>query len=70
MAQDGTEYTEATVGSAVRDLLTTLESRRVDVNASIRELCAQEKRKNSAGTQDIPSAGDIEEDSEDEGPGR
>ena len=69
-AQDGTEYTEATVSSAVRDLLTTLESRRVDVNASIRELCVQEKRKNPAGTQDIPSAADIEEDSEDEGPGR
>ena len=69
MAQDGTEYTEATVGSAVQELLTMLESHRVDLNASIRELCAQEKQKNSTGTQDAPSAGDIEEDSEDEGPG-
>ena len=53
----------------MRELLTTLESRRIDVNASIRELCAQEKRKNPTGTQDVPSAGDIEEDNEDEGPG-
>ena len=67
--QDGTEYTEATVGSAVRELLTTLESRKVDVNASIRELCAQEKQKNPTEAQDIPSASDIEEDSKDEGPG-
>ena len=59
-AQDGTEYTRATVGSTVQELLTTLESRRVDVNASIWELCAQEKRKNPTGAQDIPSAGDIE----------
>ena len=68
-AQDGTEYTEATVGSAVQELLTTLESCRVDVNASIREFCAQEKQKSPTGAQDIPSTSDIEEDSKDEGPG-
>lgn len=64
IAQDGTEWTEATVSPAVQDLLAELDGCKRFVDAGVRELCSQLKRKNPTGNLEILAV----EDSESEEP--